>query len=299
MRSALRLASLFLSPFLYALFAIGANLPWLSPERRATAQRHASRIRWGLVGHGRPLYATPAELRRHGQDLFEHPAPVPELGQPATRSPSDVILVDDFYDDPDAVRAHATSLEFVEYSRNWFASALETRPNPLQGKGVRLATPAIKERLADLVHQDLDDTTWATSGDGWNGAFHYKTLPRFRWEGGSFVHNHTGRDSDVQDGWSGLVYLSPEPRNGSGTTIWRDRASGKAFALDSVYDANLSRFELVLEIENRYNRLVLFYASVLHMGELGWGRGPTDGRLFQTFFFNVRPGSTRTPVALT
>jgi hypothetical protein len=106
---------------------------------------------------------------------------------------------------------------------------------------------------------------------------------------GSTIHNHVGRDEDVRPGgWSGLVYLNPKPPPSAGTTIWRHRGTGRCWTLESKYCRNWDDFEPVLEVENRYNRLILFYASVYHLAASGWGSKREDARMFQTFFWNVR-----------
>jgi hypothetical protein len=249
-----------------------------------------NRLKNIYFGFGRPAYRSAHELV-HAGDLFERNPPAPALGAPSAPGLRDVIVVDNFYEDPDAVRAYALSLPYVAYATGlgipfWFSSALEVDDNPLKGKGGRLLTPALYERMCQLTRSNIDPATWETAGDGWNGAFHYKlrTLPTMT---GS-IHNHTGRPEDVKIGWSGLVYLSPGPRPTSGTSIWRSKKTGKCFSLESVYDFRFDDYEMVLDVENVYNRLVLFSASVLHMGNEGFGTTLKDARMFQTFFFNTR-----------
>lgn len=250
------------------------------------------KVRATLFGYGRPLCADVSELYTERRGEFEHQHGLPELGVPSGQRVQDVIVVDNFYEDPDAVRRFALGLNYITYASYkgrpfWFSSALEIRDNPIKGKGVRLANEPIKVRLAEIIRCPVDDDTWETSGDGWNGAFHYKVRSYFP-GATSKIHNHAGRDSDVREGWSGLVYLSKDSKGGAGTSIWRDKKTGLCYSNDSVYTLNHDDFELMLNIENRYNRLVLFYANVFHVGEEGFGTKLEDARLFQTFFFNVR-----------
>ena len=248
-----------------------------------------------LFGGGamRPRFASLQALINQGEHMLERqfgPAP---LGQPAGVMPRDIIIVDNFYEDPDAVRHHALGLAYEPYAPGWFSSALEIRDNPLKGRGARLAHAAIRDRLSAIVKDEADEATWDTSGDGWNGAFHYKTGRGWRSQIapmlGSTIHNHVGRDEDVRPGgWSGLVYLNPKPPPSAGTTIWRHRGTGQCWTLESKYCRNWDDFEPVLEVENRYNRLILFYASVYHLAASGWGSKREDARMFQTFFWNVR-----------
>lgn len=274
-----------------------------------TTEREAlvGRARCRLFGGGRARYQSVRELQAHGAELFEH------AGDESSGL-HDVMVVDDFYDDPDNIRKFALGLEYVPYLNYpdrfgcnyrkpgvlgaqpfWFCSALEIRPNPLRGRGTRLADATIRERLAGLVKAEVDEQTWPISGDGWNGAFHYKIRGSMPFAT-SMIHNHVGRDTDVIDGWSGIVYLTPDTtaagRGKSGTSIWRDRRTGRCYSTDSVYNSRFEDYELAHVVENRYNRLVLLRASVLHMGEEGFGTRRDNARLFQTFFFNVRPTPT-------
>jgi hypothetical protein len=240
-----------------------------------------------IVRRRRPRYRDLRELIESGADRLER------------RSQADIIIVDNFYEDPDQVRAYALGLEYTRYSADWYSSALEEKESPLRGRGVRLADESIKRKLAKITGSEIDEDSWDTSGDGWNGAFHYSlrhVLPR---GAGSLIHNHVGRDTDVVDGWSGLVYLTPNAVRESGTGIWMSKATGRCYSLDSVYDKDIDAYDLAFRCENVYNRLVLFYASVLHMAEEGFGTTRENGRVFQTFFFNVKrpPSSVRRPLA--
>jgi hypothetical protein len=262
-------------------------------ESREPARQESRALRLFGGGAMRPRFASLHELINKGESLLERqfgPAP---LGQPNGMTPRDVIIVDNFYEDPDAVRHYALGLEYELYKPGWYSSALEIRDNPLKGRGVRLAHAAIRERLSGIVKDDADLETWDSSGDGWNGAFHYKVGRGFKRHLapmlGSSIHNHVGRDEDVRPGgWSGLVYLNPKPPVSGGTTIWMNRLTGQCWTLDSQYSRNWDDFEPVLEVENRYNRLILFYASIYHLAASGWGTTREDARMFQTFFWNVR-----------
>jgi hypothetical protein len=48
-------------------------------------------------------------------------------------------------------------------------------------------------------------------------------------------------------------------------------------------------WELVDDLANVPNRLILHRGNLPHSGTAGWGETPDEGRLFQTFFFKVRP----------
>jgi hypothetical protein len=283
-----RIAALALSQ----AYKIAAGLRREAQSRQAALQQSRALQLFG-GSTLKPQFASLPELIKNGEHLLERQfGPVP-LGQPVGTTARDLIVVDNFYEDPDAVRQFALGLEYEAYRPAWFSSALEIRDNPLKGRGVRLAHAAIRERLSAIVHDEADEASWDSSGDGWNGAFHYKVDPGFKRRVapvlGSQIHNHVGRDEDVRPGgWSGLVYLNPHAPASGGTTIWKHRPTGRCWAIDSQYSRQWDDFEPVLEVENRYNRLILFYASIYHLAAIGWGDNRHNARMFQTFFWNVR-----------
>ena len=50
---------------------------------------------------------------------------------------------------------------------------------------------------------------------------------------------------------------------------------------------DMTKWELVDRLANKYNRLVLYRAYHFHMSLDYFGQDLYDGRLFQTFFFNT------------
>lgn len=217
-----------------------------------------------------------------------------------------LLVIDNFYPEPEEVRAIALKQEYFQYSPplaeqvgaeiasrffesdpRWFSTSLlryQGKPVNHPQPGFRYAGKDVAEKLADIVGEKLDPATWATLGDGWNGAFHL----HFAGKGGSSfsVHHHYKKGDVYPRGWSGVVYLTPDAPESAGTTIWRDQSSGKCTAQEgAIFSKDMSRFEKVLTVENRFNRLVLFRENVLHRAEPGFGDSPETGRMTQTFFF--------------
>lgn len=229
----------------------------------------------------------------------------PARDQAANRGPH-LIVLDDFYPDPDAVRARALAQRFVQYqppdpaifgpgaeaasrgrTRPWFATAfLAYHGNPCANPfmGYRENPPELRERLAAITGDKVRAETWDLGGDGWNGAFHLIEDGPDR--GAGLVHHHFKPGDLATRGWSGLVYLSPDAPPEAGTGIWRERASGRCIAGFGARFDEEAGFDRVLAVENRYNRLVLFRENVLHRVEQGFGKG-RDARLTQTFFFET------------
>jgi hypothetical protein len=220
-----------------------------------------------------------------------------------------VVVVDDFYDDPGEIRRIALGTPFFQYfpptedqvgakasrfvdlSPSWFSTALvrnlgEDVRHPEMG--FRYNPPELRRRFEDLLHESVDPDTWESLGDWWNGAFHQINE---HWQAsGAAIHHHYRTGDVFPRGWSGVVYLSPNPKPWSGTSIWRHKDTGTCIASPGVRyyrdPDTLDHFELAFLVENRYNRLLLFRENVLHRVETGFGIGKS-ARLTQTFFFQT------------
>lgn len=218
-----------------------------------------------------------------------------------------LIVVDNFYRYPNAVRELALQMIYKQYfppiaeiageevaaeyahhlgEYNWQATAVVTIlgkrvAHPFHGQ--RYNPEWLLRRLSDTIEENIDPTSWQTGGDYWNGAFH---LLDEGWKNGTGLIHHHYKPFDIEGrGWSGLVYLSEHPPDRSGTSIWRDRKTGSCIApYGARFDCNVSNFDLAYLVENKFNRLVLFRENVLHRAERGFGTG-RNARLTQTFFF--------------
>lgn len=237
----------------------------------------------------------------------------PELFHDPNRSLAEnegpfLLVCDDFYPDPHAIRELALQQDFYQYKPPlaeqvgeavaaeyqdrkpvWLSSSLmrhQGQEVKTPQRGYRHNNADVRELLSNVIPDEITMDTWYESGDWWNGAFHLQyqadSIPYRR------IHHHY-REGDVAPiGWSGLVYLSPDAPPENGTTIWREKSSGRCIASKgNKYDADYSEFELALEVENHFNRLVLFRENVLHLAGFGYGETPETARLMQTFFFMV------------
>ena len=226
---------------------------------------------------------------------------------PATEGGPPVLIFDDFYDDPHQVRRSALASRFVSYvppepaivgeelgqahaerRGRWLSSALVAyhgRPaqNPVHGQ--RFNPPWLREQLEAAIGVPIDQDSWARAGDYWNGAFHLVEQGYGIGEG--YIHHHHKPGDLEGQGWSGVVYLSPDAPPSAGTSIWRRKATGRCTAtFGEAYEQDPGQFDLAYLAENRFNRAVLFRENVWHRLEHGFGEG-THARLTQTLFFEL------------
>jgi hypothetical protein len=236
-------------------------------------------------------------------DWFDDPA-----RQRERKARPPVVIIDDFYPNPHAVRAIALESEFARYippdaaivgeelaARNahrqgrWLSSAFviyhgELAEHPFYG--FRHNPEWLLHKLEGVIGEPIRQRSWDSAGDYWNGAFHL--VERGFGIGEGVIHHHY-KPGDLEGrGWSGVVYLSPDAPPSAGTSFWRNRATGKCVAsFDERYHYDPAEFELAYLTENRFNRAVLFRENIWHRVEHGFGEG-NDARLTQTLFFETR-----------
>jgi hypothetical protein len=216
-----------------------------------------------------------------------------------------IVVVDDFYADLHAVRKYALGCE-------WYAPYRDGNPRPSwQSTRYRAAADCpfkSSSRLIETLERltgdtiDLEDwkSTFPTGPDGsayiaggtrsagtlWNCSFHFKPSWN-RQKLGEGVHNHvTDHWNGVgNDGWAGLIYLDPRAPLDGGLKLWRNIDPSRN--LDWMTPPE--NWELIDDLGNVANRLILHRGNLPHSGTAGWGETADEGRLYQTFFFKVRP----------
>lgn len=208
-----------------------------------------------------------------------------------------LIVVDDFYVNPDEVRNFALKCEFHE----------DIRYHKGKRTHEQFRFPGIKERFEALLGVSIPQ--WDRYGT--NGIFQYCTAKD------PIVYHQ-----DTQQ-YAGTLYLTPDAPVETGSTLIRNKASklrtinsDVAKSLDTTlevlrrdncgndrhfYDRTL--WEDVDRVGNIYNRLVLWNAQYFHAASGYFGLDKQDGRLFQLFFFDVEPtgavASFKTPQTVT
>lgn len=182
-----------------------------------------------------------------------------------------VIVVDDFYNDPDQVRALALAQNF----------APDIRYHKGQRTASKFIAPGTKQLFESLLGRRI--TRWTEYE--YNGVFQYCTA-----EDPLVYH------SDVQS-YAAAVYLSPNAPVECGTSFYRSKAYpdirrtnttddnyGEVFK-GGYYDK--TKFEHVDTVGNIYNRLVVWDARLIHSASQYFGTTKEDSRLFHLFFFDI------------
>src|SRR5258706_2100754 len=158
-----------------------------------------------------------------------------------------LIVVDNFYENPDEVRKFALSLEYKEH--------------PANHKGKRTDTcyrfEGLQARFEDLIGRKISNFDCY----GTNACFQICL-------GGDQIVYH----KDLQQ-YAGVLFLTPNSPVQGGTAFYKSKHTGKMKVNDDEHEKvfkngflDSSQFEMVDRVGNIYNRLVLFDAQMLHSG---------------------------------
>ena len=112
-----------------------------------------------------------------------------------------------------------------------------------------------------------------------NGSFQYCDENSTKW-----VHIDNG------NAFGSVVYLNPNPIDGSGTAIFQHKETGlktskEVFSPEET--TNFDKWEVVDYAENKYNRCIVFDATRFHSATKYFGTTPENSRLTQVFFFDI------------
>lgn len=189
-----------------------------------------------------------------------------------------LIVVDDFYANPMDVRNFALNQKF-DVTGNFPGF----RTNPL-------LNDTIKEAIQYVIYPFSGNIVdWFE--DSHTGAFQYTTEEHHSW-----IHS----DGGVQ--WAGVLYLTPNAPLSAGTGFYRHKKtkidrflhlteSPTEKDLTNPYLTDykdITKWELTDVVSNKFNRLILYDATLFHKSMDYFGKNLYDGRLFQVFFFNTQ-----------
>lgn len=202
--------------------------------------------------------------------------------------------VDEFYEDPDAIRDFALSQEF---------NNLGSRYPGRRTDGLEKINPELFDMFCRKLFSIFYDFSVSTLD--WNVTTSFQLIDKFDDPGKDQGWIH--KDGHVI--FAGIIYLTPDARLESGTSIYREiePVDDSLFKLkekfflegeDTGYNKALkehtSKFEETARFNNVYNRLVAFDGNVYH-GVNSFDAG-ADKRLTQVFFINNLRTNSGTPV---
>lgn len=178
-----------------------------------------------------------------------------------------LIIVDDFYSNPDETRNFALSQKF-----------------DVKGNFPGFRT---KEFLWDGPKKAIQEFVKPYSGkfigfsSQYSGAFQIATAKDRTW-----IH------ADTYNKWAGVCYLTPNAPHTGGTGLFRHKATNACsnFELPAntkIESQDYTKWDLIDTIGNKYNRLILYRGDLFHASLDYFGDNNENGRLFQLFFFDT------------
>lgn len=181
------------------------------------------------------------------------------------------IIVDNFYHNPDAVRAFALAQNYEPNSPD----------NPYVGRRTyaQFLFPGIRESFEELLSMRI--TRWEEYG--MNGRFQHNVA------GDRLVYH-----CDAQR-WAAMIYLTPNapPQCGTSTYMHRETRIHHNSHPDIMTAFNQKTFldrtpyDQVDTFGNIYNRLVIFDGGCIHAANEYFGSSIEDARLWHMFFFDA------------
>ncbi|WOE75592.1 DUF6445 family protein [Alterisphingorhabdus coralli] len=193
-----------------------------------------------------------------------------------------LIVIDDFLADPHAVRRQALGLSYNP------ANKRGNYPGITSDEALDVA--ALNDKLSRLVDMQV-----AGDPDTLHG---HCRITKKADKGATGVH------IDPAD-YSGILYLSEEPQDRSGTCFFRHKPTGleripttpvalaksgyadPSVAVEQIVNTDTNkpaRWEKVMTVPMRFNRLVLFSPWMFHDAGPGFGKTQEDARLVMLLF---------------
>lgn len=179
---------------------------------------------------------------------------------------TNIIVIDDFYSDPDSVRSFALQQDFI------------IRGNHPGSRTKTFLTESVKYCIQEIVQNFGGNVSCWYEEDGLSGSFEIATSKDRSW-----IH------TDPFNKWAGVLYLTPNAPYNSGTGFYKHKKTGNYTRLNEDYEEyDYTKWDLHDIIGNMYNRLILFRSDIFHTSMHYFGETLEDSRLFQLFFFDTQ-----------
>lgn len=201
----------------------------------------------------------------------------------------DVIIVDNFYNNPDVIRNIALSTNYPEYNKERNFPGQESEKSYYTNRHIESFEKILNKRI------DVDPSKYVF------GKFRYS------------VESDKARTNihlDWNVDWTAIVYLSLDKDAKGQLGIYKmkdynlsnvpnDNELKERFDCESIKDfdaryimpvsKDLDKWELIYSVDIKYNRLVLFKGSeYFHAITEQFGNSIQNGRITQNFFFNEK-----------
>jgi hypothetical protein len=189
-------------------------------------------------------------------------------------SKCNLIVIDNFYDEPLKVRDFALSQKYI--TEDYY---------PGKRSEISFSNENIKNKIEEIILPFAGKIIKFVCNDhtNSNGKFQYTTS-----------HDRSWIHADIHTDWGAIVYLTPNAPLSSGTGFYKlidsnidENTETNYNNLCRMYRNDMTKWKLVDNVGNVFNRLIIFNSKRFHSSMDYFGTNINDGRLFQVFFFNT------------
>ena len=198
-----------------------------------------------------------------------------------------VTVIDDFYDDPDAIRKFALSQHYTyrheEKDLDYVYPGCRTKD--LFELDAELYALVCKKLAAVFHNTEHDVMRWVVSTS-------------FQIVGKDYRHGLIHQDTNTI--FAGVLYLSPDAPLEAGTSLFKKNKNYDEAIYKKESKANDERFknkqpisfeyhnmfDEIVRVNNVYNTLILFEGDIFHCANHFFGSTLEDSRMAQVFFIN-------------
>lgn len=189
---------------------------------------------------------------------------------------SNLIIFDNFYENPEEVRNFALQQEFI-ITGNFPGK------RTLRGFDANKFYEKIQSYLNNIGYRIVDFFDKNIENKG-NCTF---TISTSKDKAKFWIHTDDIINDENKFNMAGILFLTPNPPSNSGTVFYEfdnTYQSEKDFSFDK-YTFDITKWKKIDTIGNVYNRLILFNAERYHSINNLFGTDKYNGRLTQNFFF--------------
>lgn len=197
----------------------------------------------------------------------------------------DIIICNNFYEQPDKIREYALQQEYNDYTGNDNWPGRDSHNQHVVPENIMAISHIVGEPL--FMNEMNKSSYFRMTKEGQTGKQH--------------IHF----DPNPGLAWAGVCYLTPIEKLQGGTKFWRHNEYGweKMPTLEEGLEHNIktqsdmknffetdgldeSKWTETLNIPFSYNRLILFRPWLFHSNGINFGTTDDDARLVQLFFFH-------------
>jgi hypothetical protein len=198
------------------------------------------------------------------------------------RPTCNLIVIDDFYENPLEVRNFALNLNFYE---NEYHPGGRTDKQYLTDHYDKIK----------MYLQPFGCVEHIFSTTRCSGTFQYNIASDKSW-----IHTDSVEEvPEDYESWAAIIYLTPNSPYSAGTgffkfcdgTITNDEIelmNNRSIIQQSAREYKTNKWRMVSSVGNVFNRFILFKSDQLHMSLDYFGTDKYDGRLIQVFFLCVK-----------